>query len=79
MTETKVRDDLAVTFEVCALEVVEQPAPPSDHLQQALPAVMILRVSAEVVGQVVDVLGENCDLNLGRTRIGSVRCGTFRL
>lgn len=77
MTETKVRDDLAVAFEVCALEIVEQTATPSDHLQQSTTAVMVLRVSAEVIGQVVDVLGENRNLNLGRARIGGVRAVLF--
>jgi len=38
-----------------------------------LPAVVVLGVRPKVVGQVVDVLGENCDLNLCLTRIGAVR------
>ena len=64
VSETKVRDDLAITFEVSPLEVVEQATASSDHFQQALPAVMILGVSTEVIGEVVDILGENGNLDL---------------
>jgi hypothetical protein len=73
VTETKVRDELAVTLEIFPLEVVEQATAPSNHLQQALPAVMVLCVFPEVVGEVVDVLGENRHLNLRRTGVRAVR------
>jgi hypothetical protein len=77
VTETKVRDDLAVAFEVGALEVVEKSLAPADHLEQSTPAVMILGVSAEVVVEVVDVLGENRYLDLGRARVGAMRAVLF--
>ena len=73
MTEAKIRDDLAIAFDVGALEIIEQAPTTANHLEQALPAVMILGVSTEVTGQVVDVVGKNCDLNLGRPGIGVVR------
>ncbi len=64
VSETKVRDDLAITLDVGPLKVVEQAAPSSDHFQQALPAVMILGVFTEVISEVVDILGENGNLDL---------------
>jgi hypothetical protein len=30
---------------------------------------MILRVRLEVIGQLVDALGQQCDLDFGRTRV----------
>ena len=69
MSEAKIGDDLAVAFEVCPLEVVQQPPTLANHLQQALPAVMVFRMSAKVLGEVVDVLRENCNLYLGRAGV----------
>ena len=77
VTETKVRDDFAVILEVCTLEIVEKAFAPPNHLQQAAPAVMIFCVGTEVIGEVVDVLGEDRYLDLGRTRIGAVRAVLF--
>ncbi len=77
MTEAKISDDLAIAFDVGALEIVEEAATASDHLEQALLAVMIFRVRAEVTGQVVDVLGENRNLDLCRAGIGLVRAVLF--
>ena len=34
---------------------------------------VILRVGAEVVGEVVDSFGKKCDLNFGRAAVGRVR------
>ena len=77
VAKAKVRDDFAVILEVCALEIVEQALASADHLEQAAPAVMILRVSTEVIGEVVDVLGENRYLDLCRAGVGAVRAVLF--
>ena len=45
----------------------------SDHLQQPATAVVVLRVGPEVVGQVVDFLGEERDLDLRRAGVVLVR------
>jgi len=73
MAEAKVRDDAAVSFEVGPLEIVQQALAATDHLEQPSTAVMVLGVGTEVVGQVIDVLGENCHLNASRTRVAVVR------
>ena len=77
VSETKVRNDFAITFEVCPLEVVEQAATLANHLQQALPAVMVFGVGAEVIGEVVDVRCKNRYLDLGRTRVARMRAVLF--
>jgi hypothetical protein len=38
------------------LDVVEQPPPATDQHQQASPAVMVLLVDLQVLGEVVDAL-----------------------
>ncbi len=71
--ETKILDELPIGLQVGALHVLEKPSPPADHLQQALSRVMVLWVRPEVVRQVVDPLGEQGHLHLGRPLVGAVR------
>jgi hypothetical protein len=66
VTETKVLHELPVTFEVGALHVVEKAATLSDHLVQALEAVMILFVGPEMLLlQVFDPFRKDGNLNGG--------------
>src|SRR5690606_10375484 len=62
-------DELAVTRGVLPVQVVEQPAAPVDHLQQAAPAVVVLLVGLEVFGQVRDARAEQGDLDLRRAGV----------
>src|SRR3954466_1551853 len=55
--QAQVRDDLAVTVEIGALEIAQEAPPFADHHQEAAPRVVVLAVSAQVLGQVVDALG----------------------
>src|SRR5690606_34562646 len=43
-----------------------------DHLQESPPRVMVLLVGLQVLGELVDPLGEDRDLHLGRARVGLV-------
>ena len=52
-----------------ALEVVQKASSLADKFQQPPTAVMILFVYLEMLGQVCDTLGQNGDLDLGRTGI----------
>ena len=61
-------DDRPVTLDVVGSYVVEEPATTTDQHQQATPAVMVLLVDLQVLGEVVDALGEECDLDLRRDR-----------
>jgi len=73
VTETKVLHELPVPLEVRPLHVVQEAAPLSDHLVQALEAVMILLVRAEMLLlQVFDPFRKNGNLNGGRSSVGLV-------
>src|SRR5262249_27922439 len=72
LTETEPADDALVAFKVLALEVVEQASPLADHLHQAESRVVVLRVAAEVAGEVLDPLGEAGDLDFRGAGVGVV-------
>ena len=69
VSQSKVGDDLSVTIDVGTPEVIKEAAATSDHFEQPATAVMILRVGAEVVGEVVDSCREKGDLNFGRSAV----------
>jgi hypothetical protein len=66
-------DDLPVTVDIRALQVIEEAATLSDHLEEATATVVILLVGAEVVRQIVDALGEQRNLNASRATVGLMR------
>lgn len=70
--EAELLDERPVRGQIASLEVREQPAAGSDHLQKPAAAVMILRMGAEMVCKRVDTLGKQRHLYLGRARIGLV-------
>src|SRR5205823_2623791 len=65
-------DQVRVPLRVFGFEVIEQPPAPADEHQEPAAGVMILRVRLEVLGQVVDALAENSDLDLRGPRVGLV-------
>lgn len=54
----------SVSLYVLSAEVVEEPAPLTDHHQQAATTVMVVAMLTEVLGEVVDSLREKGYLNL---------------
>src|SRR5262249_51971079 len=70
--EAELGDDGPVALDVGGTHVVEHPAPATDQHEQAAPAVVVLLVDLEVFGEVVDALGEEGDLHLGRPGVGLV-------
>src|SRR3954470_24916459 len=70
--QAELLDQGAVALEILALQVVQEAAAPSDELEQAATRVVVVLVRPEVLGQLVDALGEHRDLNLGRAGIGLV-------
>ena len=58
-------DERPITVLIDRPQVVEQPAPLADELEQPSPAVMVLLVGLEVLGEVSDSLGEERHLHLG--------------
>jgi hypothetical protein len=69
---TKPFDHYAISAYVLCLQVIQKAPALSDHSQKTTAGVMVFGVSFEVVGQISDFLAQNCDLHLGRTRIGVV-------
>src|SRR5688500_1503678 len=54
VTKSKGLNELPIPLEISLLHVLEQAAAASDHLQEALPAVVVLLMRTEVIGEVVD-------------------------
>ena len=67
--ESELLDQASVALQVALLQVVEESPAASDQLQQSAAGVMILPVSAEMLGQLVDPARQKGDLNLGRARV----------
>src|SRR5207248_6004502 len=65
-------DQLAVPGGILRLEVIEQPPALADELEQSAPRVVVLLVRLEVLGQVMDALGEQRDLHLRRAGVALV-------
>ena len=55
--------DVLILLRLGSLEVIEQPAALADEHQEAAAGMVIFRVRFEVLGQIVDALAENRDLN----------------
>src|SRR6185437_1777090 len=68
--QAKAPDQRLVAGLALALQVVEQTPPPPDQHQQAAPRMEILRVDLEMLGQVVDPLGEQGDLHFRAAGVG---------
>src|SRR5207247_2123133 len=68
--EAQALDQVTVPGDVLPPEVVQQPSPPADHLQQPTPRVVVLGVGLQVFGQLLDAPRKDRDLNFGRAGIG---------
>src|SRR5204863_10211640 len=71
--EAELLDEGSVALEVLALQVVQKPTAATDQLQEPTPREVILRVGPEMLGEIVDALGQHRDLHLGRAGVLAVR------
>src|SRR3712207_349307 len=69
LTKTQLRDEIGVARFVFLAKIIEKRAALVDEQQQAPARMVVLRVGLEVLGQVVDALGEDRDLDFGRTGV----------
>ena len=69
LTDAELGDNGTIPLDVDLCQVVEKVSPLADHFQEAAAGVMVLLVDAQVIGEVVDSLGENGDLHFGRARV----------
>ena len=67
--EPQPSDRRSISLGILLVHVGEQPAALADHLQQPAAAVMIVLIAAQVIGQLVDPLGQNRNLDLGRAGV----------
>jgi hypothetical protein len=65
-------DQGSILRHVLPPDVLEQPLPLPDHLEQPEPGMVILAVGFEVLGQVVDPAREQRDLDFGRAGVALV-------
>lgn len=70
--QSKPLDECPITLGILLIQVPEQPAPATHHLEQTTSGMMIVRMIAKMLGQRVDPFGQKRDLNLGRAGIGLV-------
>jgi hypothetical protein len=71
--ETQFLDDLPVSVDIRTPQVIQEAFTTSDHLEESTTAVVVLLVKVEVISQIVDLLGEQGDLNAGRASVGLMR------
>src|SRR5215207_6134598 len=62
-------DERPVAGDIVVLEVAEQPAAATDHLQQAAARVVVVLVDLEMLGELVDARGQQGHLDLGRAGV----------
>ena len=69
LAETQPADDLLISVDILPTQIIQQPSAFADHPEQTLSGVVILGVGLEMLGEMQDAPGEQCDLDLGRTRV----------
>ena len=71
--DTELLDDCSVPPRILILQIFQKPPPLPDQHQQPSPRMVVLRVGLEMLGQSVDALGEERDLDLGRPSVAFMR------
>ncbi len=72
LTDTAAFDNRTVAFNIVLEKVVEELSSLTDHLLHTSAAVVVLGVLLKVLGEFRDSLGEDSDLNFGRTGVAFV-------
>src|SRR5215212_3842665 len=67
--EPQLLDEGSVSLEVCPLQVVQEPPPASDELQEAAARVVVVLVRPQMLRQLVDPARQHRDLDLRRTGV----------
>src|SRR5687768_2683432 len=70
--QAQARHHLLVALGRGALQVVQELAPLVHHLEKAATRSMVALVGDEVLAELVDACGEQCDLHLRRARVFGV-------
>ena len=67
LSDVQLLDDCTIAVDVNLLQITEEVASVTNHLQKTAAAVVVLHVGLQVLGQAVDAVGQNSDLNLRGT------------
>ena len=69
LSQTKLCNDCTVALDVNLLKVAKKILSVTNHLLKTAAAVCVVVVVLEVLGKVLDSVGQECNLNLRRTRV----------
>ena len=72
LTDAKLGNDSTITLDVVLGDIVQQTTTLTDELEQAHAAVVVLLVHLQMLGELVDALGQDGDLDLRRAGVGLV-------
>ena len=72
LSQTQLLNDLAVTLDVLLRQVAEEVLSVAYHLLKTSLGMEILGVLLQMLGEVVDALGEDRDLHLGRAGVALI-------
>ena len=72
LADAQLGDDGSVAVDVLLGQVVEQAAALADHHEKAAAGVIVVLVGAQVLGELLDAVGEDGDLDLGGAGIALV-------
>ncbi|GMQ93883.1 MAG: hypothetical protein BMS9Abin12_1363 [Acidimicrobiia bacterium] len=72
-TQSQFCNQGSVTLHILFLEVPEQSPSFSDHHEQTSPAVMVFLVDLQMLGEMIDTLSQQRDLDLRRACVRGVR------
>ena len=72
LADVQTLDEVRVPLHVLRFQIVEEAASLADEHEQATARMVILRVGLEVLGEVGDPFGEDCDLHFRRTGVSLV-------
>src|SRR5882762_6723471 len=73
LAQAELFDERAVALQVGALQIGQKAAPAADQHQQPAARVVVLALPAQVLGEVVDALGQQRDLHLRGARVPLAR------
>ena len=73
LAQVQLFNDGTVTVDVNLLKVTEEVSSVTDHFEHTAAAVVILVVCLQVLGERIDAVRQNCDLNLRGTCVAFVR------
>lgn len=73
LSQAQPRDQIVISIDVAALQIIEQAAALADQLEQTPTRMIVFLVRLEMIRQFIDPLRQQRHLHLRRTGVGRVR------